>query len=494
MSNIVDFQAERRKRRGEDALAPAPQVDKYPVIIGAGLSLSYVSSALRMCLTGYRQPYVDLLDEMLEKDPHAYSVVAKRVLTLAGGRVEVTAPEGLEGTELEIAEEVAKDTHAQIQAIPNLAESLSILAWATYYAVSALEIRWARDDDGRMCVRALEQVHYRRLSYPDPWTWDLYIWDQGANFGADGNGPNRSVYGLRVDDYPGQFIVHAPKVRGDYVTREGIGRQILYWMVLKLIATRLAPQYLERYAIPFPDIEFNTADEATKHPRVASDEDIAGAKAAGAAIGAGTLKAYVHADAVKLKLVSPDGTPALTYPQWIALCDAQISKAVLGGTLTTEVGSTGGNRAVAGEQKEGEEKLYDFDATTFGDTLKRDLAGPIARMRYPGLPRRLEPVVKVHVNADPDPADEIDRADKAARAGIPVDADEIAKRTNLPVIKNTTNEPRRMIPILPVKMNVQPETIGLPKPPEPPPGTLPQNQPPQDAAQENDDAGNDSDA
>ena len=47
-------------------------------------------------------------------------------------------------------------------------------------------------------------------------------------------------------DHPGKFIVHAPQIRGDYPTREGLGRQLAYWFALKLIATRGAPQRANR--------------------------------------------------------------------------------------------------------------------------------------------------------------------------------------------------------------------------------------------------------
>ena len=272
-------------------LAPPPQVDRYPVVVGQGLSLGYVSSAFRMCLSGYRQQYVDLLDELMEKDPHAYSVVSKRILTVGGGRVEITAPAKLDEADKALAEEVATFVQSEIDGIPNLAEALVLLAWATYYAVSAQEVMWTQREDGRIGVASLEFVHHRRLSYPDPWSWDAYIFDQGFSLGARGT-QTAGLYGLRLADHPGKFIYHAPKVRGDYPTREGLGRQIAYWMTIKNIATRLAPQYLERYAIPWPDFEFNTADAAANNnatPRVATDDDIAGAQVAARALGNGAL-------------------------------------------------------------------------------------------------------------------------------------------------------------------------------------------------------------
>lgn len=509
-----------RRPKQSDRLAPFPQADKYPIVIGQGLSLSYISSAFRLCNSGYRLQYVDVLNELLEKDPHAYSVVSKRVLTVGSGRVDIAAAEVDDPADRDLATEVAKYVKSELGAIHNFKQAQVLLAWATYYGVGAHEIVWGYGDDGQLHVTGLEFVHHRRLSYSDPYSWDLYVYDQGSPAmpgGKPGTTPRMGVYGIRCSDYPGKFIVHEPRVRGDYPTREGIGREIAYWMAIKNVATRLGPQYLERYAIPWPDLEFNTKDpeHAKPTPRIATDEEIAAAQFAAQAMGVGSLSNFVHSDAIKLNFAKPDGTPVLTVTEWVALCDSQMSKAALGATLTTDVGSSGGNRALGGVQKQGEEKLYEFDAVSLAASFDRDLVSWIVRNKYPRLPTRLMPKTVIHVNADPDPDQILARADKAARAGIPVDADAIAARCDIPVIPQVDPDdldedgrskpgpdgkrkpqPRRMIPIANTAFSVVPETIGLPKPaaapaPTPAPGDAP-GVPPQDpSADPNDPKAND---
>lgn len=476
---------ERRREKQAPQLAPWPAVDRWPTVIGQGLSLAYVSAVFRLCLTGYRQQYVDLIDELLEKDPHAYSVCSKRVLTTGGGSVDIEAPEDLEpGGEREVAEECAQWVQAEVNQIPDLQGALVRLSWATVYAVGALEKMIVEREGGALGIADLKFIHPRRLSYPDPWKWDLYIWDQGLVLGPEyGMAPTQGTYGLNTTKFPGKFIVHTPQIRGDYPTREGVGRQIAYWMCLKMIATRLAPQYLERFAIPFADIEFNTKNETEGNPlpRDASPEDISTANAAANAMGNGALSHWVHADAVTMKFVSPDGgsSPKLTFPEWIALCNTEESKAVLGATLTTEIGSSGGNRAAAETQKQGEQKIYEFDAGALAATLKRDLTDWLVENnpKYKNLPRRLYPQVKVHVNEDPTATEIIANAAEGAKAGLPVDADQIGQRANLPLVPNPNpKQPRRMLPLAPIIVKVANEELGLhdaPEPPPPPPGLAP---------------------
>jgi phage gp29-like protein len=434
----------------DGALAPWPSVDKYPVVIGPGLSLNYISAIFRLSLVGYRQQYVDLLDEMLEKDPHAFSVLSKRALGVAGGRVELTpARRAGRFARRDPRAGNLRRVQAMLDGIPDLASHLASLAWASYYGIEALETHWVRDGSGWFPDR-LSFIHSRRLGYPAAGSWDLYVWDQGEVLpGAYfGQGPtNRKIFGLRIADAPGKFIIHAPQVRGDYPTREGLGRQIAYWMALKLIATRAAPQYLQQFAKPLPEGTYATGPEATIRP--ASQEDIDQATAALNAMGAGSLTSWMHADTIKLALRTPDTGSAskLTFGEWIQICDGQISKAVLGGTLTTDVGSTGGNRSLGETQKKGEMQLLKHDAGSLASSLKRDLISWIVRLNFPKAPLRLVPNVAIRVEESPDPMLVIEKAAKGASAGMPIDADAIAAQTGLPLIKPGDINARRMVPI-----------------------------------------------
>lgn len=459
-------------------------VDRFPTVIGQGLSLQYVSSVLRLCLTGYRQQFVDLADELLEKDPHCYSVVTKRVFTVGQGKVDVSAPENISDAERAIAEDCAQWVQGEVDSIDDLTTALTQLAWANYYGVSALEKMCSLREDGSLGIDRLNFIHYRRLAYPDPWQFDLYVWDQGLVIGPDyGLAPTQGVYGLRIRAWGGEqppesqkFVVHAPQVRGNYPTREGLGRQLAYWQTLKLIATRLAPQYLERFAIPFAEFTFNTVDgEAdNKAPRIATDADISAAIAAGNALGVGALASYVHSDAITLEFksdTSGGASPKLTFPQWVELCDSQMTVAVLGATLTTSIGSSGGNRAASETQRKGEQRIYEYDGRGLASTFKRDVTDWLVGQnpKYRGLPKRLFPIVKIHVNDDPTASEILADAVSATTAGIPVDADQVAQRTNIPVVPNPDpTKPRRMLPIQPLKFTVANEDFGLPKAPDPP--------------------------
>lgn len=441
-------------------VAPWPQIERYPIITGRNLTLEVLSQRFRLCLTGYRQLYVDVLNELIERDPSAFAVMQKRVLAVANAKLRVVparlpadAPEADQKRAREIADAFETDTLK----IPRLRSHLAMLAWADYYALQAAEMLWIDDPyTGRMRIGELSMIHSRRLSYPDPWRWDLYVWDQGAVLGSPRGGLNvpPGVFGWRIADYPGKFIVHAPQVRGDYPVREGLGREIAYWMVLKHIAARAAPQYLERFSNPPQDITWRTSKKDGEVGRPASDEDIASAEAAAAL---DVILKWAHPDTVKWDIKSPDGVGGrakVTFDVWMQVCDDQITKAVLGSTLGTDVDGSG-SRALGDTQRKDTLTLFSFAAQSLADSLNESYTPTWCVLNYPD-DGALWPTIALMVEDDPDPNDVMERIAKATIAGMPVDADKAAEMVGLPVVDPEDQDARVLRPVSPTPPTAPP--------------------------------------
>ncbi|HSY22327.1 MAG TPA: DUF935 family protein [Polyangiaceae bacterium] len=438
-------------------LAPIPINDRYPVVIGHRLTLEYVSSVFRLATTGYRQQFVDLLNELLEQDPHLFSVLSKRIMSTANGRVDII-PAQLpdDDRERDAADELAQFVQREIGRIPNFTERLAELLWGLYHGLSAQEIFWTRDSDG-WHVERLGFIHSRRLAYPDGQSWSLYVWDQGQVYGwqsAWGSPTNSGVFGLRVADYPGKFLVYAPQLRGDYPTRDGLGRQTATWASFKRVGARGCLDYLEGFAQPFKDVTYSTQGgppgEGGGTPRQAVDEDIAlaGVIAADKITGGA---GYHHSDAVKIELKTPDGggTPKLTWPEWIQICNAEMSKAALGSTLGTDggVGGGSGSRSLGEVQERGEVDIEQYDATVLGEAIRSQLVYWLVKLNRPEQ-LHLLPHVYIHVDVQPDPKSLTATAREMTDMGLPVDGDALAEETGIPLIANEADaegnvKPRR---------------------------------------------------
>lgn len=429
-------------------LAPWPHIDRYPTVLGSNLSLSNITNAFRVAQTGYRQLYVDVLNELLEREPHGFAVLSQRILTVAGGRVEITPAECPESDQA-TAEEIADACNRMVHAIPDLAQSLAALLWAIYHGVTAQEISWGKGQYWH--PTRLHFIHTRRLAYPDQFSWNLHIWDQGMVMPPTWGGryPTEAMFGLSITDYPGKFIVHTPQLRGEYPTREGLGRELAYWFAIKSIASKGAPAYLERFAKPWPIGYYATSDKEGEH-RPADDDDIAVLDAALAALGTGTMNGATLPDSVKVALEGNGGKgrPVLTYAEWITICNAEISKVVLSQTFTTESGKFG-SRSTADTGEQAQLRNATYDATALAQTLRRDLVSWIVRLNWPDK-MHLVPEVAIHIEDEPDAMTRLELAVKAANVGMPVDADAMADELGLPLVpkpKGEEDKPRRLVPL-----------------------------------------------
>ena len=286
------------------ALAPAPVVDRYPIVIGSNLSLTYLSSVYRLCTTGWRYAYVDALNELLEHDPHVRGTIRQRVLPVAGATLSVvpaTLPKGDEQESL--AKEIAEEVQRQLDNLPSRAQSLGQLAWGSVYGVAGSETEWERTPGAKIKweARRLHNIHSRRLNYPNPTSWDVYIWDQGS-VGAPGDvGLTMGPMGLRVADYPGKFVIYTPALNGDYPTRDGEGRYIAFYMAIKRMVVRCTANDFERTIRPWVLGTFNRElDGASENP-IADDEDRAMGVRALTALGTGSMNYALIPNSIKIR-------------------------------------------------------------------------------------------------------------------------------------------------------------------------------------------------
>jgi phage gp29-like protein len=451
--SAIEIAAEPRPDKA--ALAPYPAIDRYPAILGSNVSLAYISSVFRLCLTGYRREFVDLLDELLERDPHTYAVVAQRVHAVAGGRIQVIPAETKPGSADEKkAADIAEMVDKCIRRIPDLQQSIAKLQWGgVFYGVGCAEISWGKDELGWRPTM-LHWVHSRRLAYPDAGSWSVRIWDQGMVSSFDvQDDPTSQLFGVKCDDFPGKFIVHTPSVRGNYPTRDGLGREVAYWSALKLMGARGAAQYIERFGKPWTVAYYST--QADGHPREADEEDIKAVDAAGRALGIGSLANATLPDSTKLDIFGPAKTAPsrqLLHVMFINACNGEISKAVLGQTDTTEAGPNG-SRAATETRKEGTKELYRYDAACLADALERSMVRWIVRLNFPA-DEHLCPSVLIHAEK-PDLDALLDRAIKASAAGAVVDGDRVCEEVGVPTLAKPTPgekfEGRRMFPMAALK-------------------------------------------
>lgn len=449
-------------RADQAPIAPFPAIDRYPTVLGSNVSLAYISSVFRLATTGYRREYCDLLDELLERDPHMYAVVAQRVHAVVGGELTFVAADCDEKDE-ERAEEIRTYVAKAYDRIPERQQVLAQLQWGgVYYGVGALETAWRMAPDDKVGLgwvpARLHWIHSRRLAYPDPNGWGVRVWDQGMVSSWDmQNDPTGMLFGVGCDDFPGKFIVHAPSVRGNYPTRDGLGREMAYWSALKLMGARGAAQYIERFGKPWVIGTYKTGEKEAEH-RPAGEEDIKAVEAASLALGIGSLSSATLPDSVEVEIKGPAANAPgrqLLHVQFINCCNAEISKAALGQTDTVEA-SPNGSRGAVEVRKQGTQELYRYDAACLADTLEHGLVKWIVALNFPGE-EHLCPRVSIQAVEEPDLTAIVERAAKLAYAGAPVDVDALGEQVGIAMVPmrqegdDPKKAPRRLYQQAPIK-------------------------------------------
>lgn len=438
-------------------IAPWPLIDRYPTIIGSGLSLAYLSTCYRLALTGHRREYVDALTELLERDPHLYAVLMQRVMTACGARIVLLPRDQKSPRCIKIAAEVQKI----VDGIYGLRQALATICFSgIYYGLGACEIDWEptttplrRGQTVGWIPKKLRFIHSRRLNYPDPGSWDLRIWDMGQVGALDKAYKTIQTYGLKVEDYPGKFVVFAPQLHADYPTREGVGRIVGFWSALKVMGARGAAQYVERYAKPWAIATYSTTNTGIPRAAEASaqNNDVGAATAALAALGTGSLAGAAVPDSVKLTLQQIVGSrSAIGHKDWIDICNREMSKGVLGQTDTTDGGSSG-SRARASVMKQGSNQIARLDVMLLADCMQIGLIDTIVRLNYSKADYEKRPILSLAVDPEPDPFGVVKLASEFAASGAPVDADEIARTIGIRLVDKKDKKARKLVPVKPME-------------------------------------------
>lgn len=362
--------------------APAPYNDRIQYRYGAALSPQVVTPILREADLGYLWRQADLLDEVREVDGHLQGVLGKREDRVAGTTWVLEAPPGTGDRGREITAfttDALQGIEARGDLDRTLPDALAELQGALWHGRAVLETVW-RGEGRWLLPAALGFVHARRLAYARDWR--LHLWDQtGTATTIDGTGggtPFGVFPGIALDRFPrGKFIVHRPRVRGGYPTREGLGRTCVWYSIFKRFGIRDLMAFAEWAG---RGLRVGTWASGTKSPdgARATPEDVA------------VLQEMMEAWSSTVAITIPDTTTAQVTPTpsdndlhetIVNVCNAEMSKAIAGGTLGTDAG-TKGARSLGDVHLDNETMTARKDFASVWATLRRDLLRPLVELNF----------------------------------------------------------------------------------------------------------------
>ncbi|MDR2024034.1 MAG: DUF935 domain-containing protein [Hungatella sp.] len=344
------------KRPDTGEIAVAQMTDKYSEYPSTGLTPVKLARIFREADAGDVMRQMELFEEMEEKDPHLFSQLQTRKNAVTGLDYEIIPFDSDDERDKEIAEFVEE----QINSLENFEDIQMDLLDAIGKGFAVSEIIWGYDD-GQVVVEDIRSRHQKR-----------FFWDS-----LDDSFRVRTVTnpeGILLTE--NKFIQHRYKARSGHPSRAGVLRVVAWMYLFKNYDIKDWVSFAEIYGLPL---------RLGKYQPGASDEDKRALMQALIQIGADA--AGMVPDGTAIDFITTEKTSSTDlYERLARYCDEQISKAVLGQTLTSDSG--GGSFAQSKTHNEVRHDLTVADCKALAATLRRDLIRPLVLFNF-GEDRRI---------------------------------------------------------------------------------------------------------
>lgn len=333
----------------------------------AGLTPGRLGQILRQAEMGEATAYLELAERLEEKDLHYLAELSKRKRAVSQLRIKVEAAS-------DKAEDVAiaDDLDAWLKTAASAGWLFDMLdAVAKGYAV--LELLWD-----------ISAGQWRpRPEWRDP-RWFRFDPADGRTLRLieDGSGGLRPLPAIK-------FITHHHAAKSGLPIRGGLARACCWGYLFKNFSVRDWAIFLEGYGHPMRIGKYHPG--ASVEDRETLLEAVA---------GIGVDRAAIIPDGMLIEFIKADVRASSDlYERMADWVDAQVSKAILGQTLTAQVGSSG-SYAAASVHNEVREDIRDSDVLQVEQTLARDLVRPYVDLNFG--PRALYPTVRLTVEQPED--------------------------------------------------------------------------------------------
>ena len=342
-------QAPPQHRPDTREVAVAQVTDKYSDYPSNGLTPVRLAEIFKEADAGDILRQAELFEEMEEKDTHLFSQMQTRKLAVTGLDWEVQP-----FSQDERDKEVADFVDEQLKGIENFDEVLIDMLDAIGKGISIMELAWTVED-GKNVIEDIEYVHPKKLVW-DSTTDELKI--------CTGEYPS----GVELPE--NKFVVHKYKAKSGHASRAGIMRVVSWMYLFKNYDIKDWVSFCEVFGMPL---------RLGKYDASASEDDKK--QLMEAIISLGTDAAGIVPSSTMIEFIESQKTTSVEiYEKLARYCDEQISKAILGQTLTSDSG--GGSYAQSKTHDEVRHDLTVADAKALAVTIRRDIIRPLVEFNF----------------------------------------------------------------------------------------------------------------
>lgn len=343
-------QALQTPRPESREVAAAQVTDKYSEYPSDGLTPVRLAEIFKEADAGDVLRQAELFEEMEEKDPHLFSQLQTRKNAVTGLDYEVIPFDSDDPRDKEIAEFV----EAQLGGIEGFEDIMLDLLDAIGKGFAVSEIMWSYDE-GHVVVDDIRSRHQKR-----------FFWDS-----VDDSFKVRTQEAPEGIELPkNKFIVHKYKACSGHPSRAGVLRVVAWMYLFKNYTLKDWVAFCEVFGMPL---------RLGKYQPGASEDDKRALMQALVAIGADA--AGIFPDGTAIEFVNTEKTSSTDlYERLARYCDEQVSKAILGQTLTSDSG--GGSYAQSKTHNDVRHDLTVADCKAIAATLRRDLIRPLVLYNF----------------------------------------------------------------------------------------------------------------
>lgn len=385
-------------RPDTNEIAIAQVHDKYSSYPSNGLTPVKLANIFKEADAGDIFRQAELFEEMEEKDPHLFSQLQTRKNAVTGLDYEVIPF----NQEDEQDKEIAKFVASELEAIESFEDVMMDLLDAIGKGIAISEIIWGYQD-GKTIVKEIKNRHQKR-----------FFWDENDCFKVM---TKDFPMGIELPD--NKFIIHKYKAKSGHPARAGVLRVVAWMYLFKNYDVKDWVSFAEVFGMPLRLGKYNpSASEADK------------AALMQALIQIGTDAAGMVPEGTEIEFKEAAKVSSLNvYESLARYCDEQISKAVLGQTLTSDSG--GGSYAQSKTHNEVRHDLTTADCKALAATLRRDLIAPLVYFNF-GIDSRI-PYIRFDCEEAGDQKETVDiYKTLICDIGLPVPLAHLYKKFSIP--------------------------------------------------------------
>lgn len=313
-----------------------------------GLTPSRLAQVLDAAEQGDLVAQFELFEDIEEKDGHVMADMSKRRRALLSLDWDVQPPANASAAE----KTAAQTLKALLEGLDDFEEMLFDVTDAIGKGFANLELEWARQD-GTWLPKTITHR-------PQSWFTTVRGYRQEIRLrGPSGGEPLR----------PFGWISHVHKAKSGYLERAALFRVLVWPYLFKNYSVGDLAEFLEIYGIPM---------RVGKYPAGATDKEKLTLLRALTALGHNA--AGIIPNGMELDFLNAAQGDPKAFQLMIEWCERTQSKAILGGTLTSQADGKSSTHALGNVHNEVRMDLRNADARQVGKTLSRDLLYPIGML------------------------------------------------------------------------------------------------------------------